>query len=53
MVFYRPSDNRYYRATFAGAPDLPPTTSPITRIVVRQISLLRPTNGGKVKQKVF
>jgi hypothetical protein len=46
---YRPSDNRYYRATFAGAPDLPATTSAIARIVVRQINLLRPTNDGAVR----
>jgi hypothetical protein len=46
---YRPSDNRYYRAVFAGAPDLPASVSPIVRIVVRQINLLRPTNLGAVK----
>jgi len=41
--FYRPSDNRYYRAVFAGAPDLAPGTSPTVRIVVRSLILLRPT----------
>jgi hypothetical protein len=41
--FYRPSDNRYYRATFAGAPDLGAATSPIVRVVVRSLIFLRPT----------
>ena len=46
---YGPSDNRFYRAVFAGTPDLSPGTSPIVRVVVRQTSALRPTNGGKIK----
>ena len=45
---YRPSDNRFYRATFAGSPDLLPGTSPPARVVVRQVNLLRPSNLGKV-----
>jgi hypothetical protein len=45
---YRPSDNRYYRAMFPGAPDLAAATSQTARVVVRQINLLRPTNGGHV-----
>ena len=46
---YRPSDNRYYRASFAGTPDLPASISAIARVVVRQINILRPTNSGHVK----
>lgn len=46
---YRPSDNRYYRAVFAGAADLPVSVSPTVRIVVRQIDLLRPANRGSVR----
>ena len=42
-TFYRPSDNRYYRASFAGAADLGAATSPIIRIVVRSLVFLRPT----------
>lgn len=47
---YRPSDNRYYRAIFAGAADLSAGTSPTVRVVVRSIILLRPTNFGAVKE---
>ena len=43
---YRPSDNRWYRAVFAGAPDLGAAISPIARVVVRQVNLLRPKNLG-------
>ncbi len=43
-VFYRPSDNRYYRVTFAGAGDLGPATSPTIRVVVRALVFLRPTS---------
>lgn len=46
---YRPPTNLWYRAVFAGAPDLEPATSPIVRTVVRQIALLRPTNPGVAK----
>ena len=41
--FYRPSDNRYYRAVFAGAADLGAATSPVVRVVVRSLIFLRPT----------
>ena len=41
-VFYRPSDNRYYRVTFAGAADLGAATSPLVRVVVRALVFLRP-----------
>ena len=47
---YRPSDNRYYRATFAGAPDLGAAVSNVERVVTRQIAILRPTNSGSVKR---
>jgi hypothetical protein len=46
---YRPATNLYYRAVFAGTADLSAGTSPVTRVVVRQIALLRPTNNGAVK----
>lgn len=42
-VFYRPSDNRYYRVTFAGAADLGAATSPLVRVVVRALVFIRPT----------
>ena len=41
-VFYRPSDNRYYRVSFAGAADLGAATSPLVRVVVRALVFLRP-----------
>ena len=47
---YRPPSNRYYRAVFAGAADLGPLTSGTVRVVVRQVSILRPTNFGAVKR---
>jgi len=46
---FRPSTNFFYRAVFAGTPDLQAGTSNSVRTVVRQIALLRPTNGGSVK----
>jgi hypothetical protein len=46
---YRPATNNYYRAVFAGTPDLQAATSAAGRTVVRQISFLRPTNGGATK----
>ncbi len=42
-VFYRPSDNRYYRVSFAGAADLGAATSPQVRVVVRALVFIRPT----------
>jgi hypothetical protein len=47
---YRPATNLYYRAVFAGATDLAALTSATIRTVVRQISILRPTNFGAVKR---
>ena len=46
---YRPVTNLYYRAVFAGTPDLQAANSPRVRTVVRQIALMRPTNGGAVR----
>ena len=46
---YRPATNLFYRAVFAGVPDLGAGTSNTTRTVVRQIALLRPTNFGAIK----
>jgi hypothetical protein len=46
---YRPPTNAYYRAVFAGTPDLQAATTAAVRTVVRQVSFLRPTNGGATK----
>jgi hypothetical protein len=42
---YRPANNLYYRAVFAGTADLQAGTSLTARIVVRQIAILRPAPG--------
>jgi len=42
-TFYRPSDNRFYRVTFAGASDLGAGTSGQVRVVVRALVFIRPT----------
>jgi hypothetical protein len=47
---YRPATNLFYRAVFAGAPDLNALTSGTSRTVVRQISLLRPTSLGAIRR---
>jgi hypothetical protein len=47
---FRPSTNFFYRAVFAGTPDLSAGVSNSVRTVVRQIALLRPTNSGAVKE---
>ncbi len=47
---YSPVTNLYYRANFAGAADLGALASNTTRTVVRQISILRPTNNGLVRR---
>ncbi len=44
---YRPATNRYYRATFQGAPDLAFARSDVVRVVVRQVVVLKPTSSGK------
>jgi len=46
---FRPSTNYFYRAVFAGTPDLAAGTSASVRTVVRQIAILRPTNRGAVR----
>ena len=46
---YRPATNLYYRVLFAGTPDLQAGLSNTTRVVVRQIALLRPTLSGSVR----
>jgi len=46
---YTPPTNLYYEARFAGGTGLGAATSPQTRVVVRQIALLRPTNNGATK----
>ena len=45
---YRPVDNRYYRASFAGSDEISANTTSSVRVIVRQIALLRPTNHGRV-----
>jgi hypothetical protein len=45
----RPATNGWYRATFAGSPDLGPATSGVPRVLVRQLAVLRPGNGGAVR----
>ena len=47
---YRPATNLYYRVVFAGAADLGALTSNTARTVVRQISILRPTNFGAIRR---
>ncbi len=49
MFSYRPPINTQFRAVFAGAPDLGPGTSPAARVVVRQLIVMRPTNGGQTR----
>ena len=44
---YRPSTNLWYRAVFIGGVELADAASAQTRVVVRQIALLRPDNAGK------
>jgi hypothetical protein len=46
---YRPVSNLFYRARFTGATDLAAGNSNVTRTVVRQIALLRPTNSGAIR----
>jgi hypothetical protein len=48
-LFYTPVTNLYYRAVFAGTPDLVAGTSNTVRTVVRQLAVLRPTNNGTTK----
>ena len=48
-LYYRAARNLWYRAAFAGAPDLSAANSNTVRVVVRQIALLRPTLGGRTR----
>ena len=47
--FYTPVTNLYYRAVFAGTPDLAAANSNQVRTVVRELALLRPTNSGSTR----
>jgi hypothetical protein len=47
--YYRPVTNLFYRAVFAGTPDLAAATSNQVRTVVRQLAALRPTNSGSTR----
>ena len=46
---WSPARNLWYRAVFAGTPDLSAANSNAVRVVVRQIALLRPTNSGRIR----
>jgi hypothetical protein len=48
-LVYRPVTNLFYRAVFAGTPDLATATSNQVRTVVRQLAVLRPTNSGSTR----
>ena len=48
-LFYTPVTNLYYRAVFAGTPDLAAANSNQVRTVVRQLAVLRPTNSGSTR----
>ncbi|MGC8633901.1 MAG: S8 family serine peptidase [Candidatus Limnocylindrales bacterium] len=48
-ISYRPATNLWYRAAAPAAPGLGPGVSPPSRVVVRQIALLRPTYGTSVR----
>jgi hypothetical protein len=48
-LVYRPVTNLFYRAVFAGTPDLAAATSNEVRTVVRQLAVMRPTNNGSTK----
>lgn len=46
----RPAANSFYRLVFDGAPDLASATSPVVRVLVRRLALLRPDNRGAVRR---
>jgi hypothetical protein len=48
-TFYTPVTNLYYRAVFAGVPELSAANSNQVRTVVRQLAVLRPTNNGSIR----
>jgi len=47
-LVYRPVTNLFYRAVFAGTPDLAAATSNQVRTVVRQLAVMRPSKPGSV-----
>ncbi len=49
IASYRPATNDWFRAVFDGADNLTAATSAATRVVVRQLALIRPDNAGNVK----
>lgn len=49
ILGYTPATNLWYRAVYDGASDLGPITSADTRVVVRQLALIKPDNSGLVK----
>jgi hypothetical protein len=46
---YTPATNLWYQVVFDGSTSLGPVISPETRVVVRQLAAIRPTNNGVVK----
>jgi len=46
---YTPATNLWYQAVFDGSTDLGPIVSAETRVVVRQLALIKPDNAGLVK----
>jgi hypothetical protein len=46
----RPAANTLYRLVFDAAPDLAAATSPVVRVLVRRLALLRPDNRGAVRR---
>jgi hypothetical protein len=48
-LLYRPVTNLFYRAVFAGTPDLAAATSNEVRTVVRGLAVMRPTNNGSTR----
>ena len=46
----RPAASSFYRLLFDGAPDLAAATSPVIRVLVRRLALLRPDNRGMVRR---
>jgi hypothetical protein len=49
VLAWTPPTNAWYRAVFAGAPDLLAGTSPTVRVVVRQLISIQPANIGQAQ----
>ena len=49
-VVEQPTANALYRVVFDGAPDMGPATSPVVRVQVPRVVLLRPDNHGAVRR---